>query len=173
MDIAEQKIYKNRGMLFEKIINTTINFYKQNKLALFHKKELTFKFQKIEKNDKRNFATNSYISEKSTVDYYGIYKGIFIAFEAKSVEEDLFAINQIKKHQWKYLENINYHSGVAFLFIFFKNKEKIFLIPFKNLEDFQNKKKHIKISDASKIGIPIEIEYPGIIDFLHVLDQII
>ncbi|WP_337902552.1 Holliday junction resolvase RecU, partial [Mesomycoplasma ovipneumoniae] len=37
--------HKNRGMFLEKIINNTIEFYYQNDIAIFHKKNLDIGFK--------------------------------------------------------------------------------------------------------------------------------
>ncbi|CRH45622.1 Holliday junction resolvase recU [Chlamydia trachomatis] len=91
-------IFKNRGMLLETIINQTNEFYFKNDICLIHKKNLD----------------QAVISSKSSVDYYGIYKGKFIAFEAKSTELSILPLKNIKNHQIEYLNLIQKNGGIAF-----------------------------------------------------------
>lgn len=88
---------KNRGMLLESIINRTILTLERDGVALVHKKGLDLSFKSV---DKEGFKVKgARIISKSTVDYYGVFKGRFLAFETKSVEEDYFPLSNIKKHQ--------------------------------------------------------------------------
>ncbi|MGZ9428357.1 Holliday junction resolvase RecU [Mycoplasma sp. 1012] len=158
---------KNRGMILEKIINNTIKFYLENNIAIFHKKNLDISFKKVSNN---NELENAIISKKSTVDYYGIYKGFFICFEAKSTNENYLPKQNIKDHQLKYLKNINAHGGISFFIILFKHLERFFLISANKID--LNSEQSINIDFLSKEGIEIELMYPGIIDFAPFIESI-
>ena len=82
---------KNRGMLLETIINQTNSFYIINNICLIHKKNLDIKFSSVVLKDKKLVAKDAKITNKSTVDYYGLWKGKFLAFEAKSTEDKSFS----------------------------------------------------------------------------------
>lgn len=96
-------------MLLEKIINNTINYYLKNKIAFFNKKNLNIKFKTM--SEDRYKLDLAFISSKSTVDYYGIYQGQYISFEAKSTELDVFPLSNIKEHQHQHLKLINELGG--------------------------------------------------------------
>ncbi|MGL5438378.1 MAG: Holliday junction resolvase RecU [Metamycoplasmataceae bacterium] len=158
---------KNRGMLLEKIINKTINSYKNNGTALFHKKNLDIKFERV---DKELNVYNSVISKKSTVDYYGIYKGRFIAFEAKSTNKEYLSFSNFKEHQHNYLLEIEKYLGIAFYIILFKKTSEFFIIKASNI-NLQIKKSITKDFILNN-GYYLEIIYPGYIDFLSFINKI-
>lgn len=162
-------IFKNRGMLLEQIINQTIYYYNKNKIAYFNKKNLDIKFSEINRettniNSKKTILKNSYISKKSTVDYYGIYKGQYISFEAKSSNKKSIPMLNIKEHQHKHLLEIKNYGGISFYIFFFKNESKLFLVDVSKI-DFYNKK-IITIDELKIFGKELEIIFPGIVDFL-------
>ncbi|MDZ7293059.1 Holliday junction resolvase RecU [Mycoplasmopsis pulmonis] len=147
-------IKKNRGMFLEKVINQSIDFYNLNDLALFEKKATP----KVSK------TSGVIIHKKSTVDYIGIYQGIFIAFEAKSFSGKDFSLSNIKNHQHEYLEKINKHKGLGFYFFFHEDEEKFYLMESKKLNNLT--KKSISIEQIKKNALQIELSFPGIVDFL-------
>ena len=159
--------YKNRGMLLEKIINKTISYYSTNKVAFFIKNNLDIKFDKVIKSDKDNNIlrlNTSFIKSKSTVDYYGIYKGQYITFEAKSTDENKLYFKNIKPHQHNHLKMIDEYGGKAFYIIMFKSLSRIFMIDVNNI-DYDNES-FISLNEVENKGQELEIIFPGIIDFL-------
>ncbi|WP_033160856.1 Holliday junction resolvase RecU [[Mycoplasma] collis] len=159
-------ITKNRGMILETLINKTIKFYEENNVAIFHKKNLDVKFKDVGKNKK---IENGVIFKKSTVDYYGIYKGKFVCFEAKSTNDNYLAWNNIKEHQFKYLKKIHQMGGIAFFIILFKNTDKFFLLFVENLMNI--KKIKIDLLFLKNNGYELEIHYPGILNFIDIIEE--
>lgn len=153
--------YKNRGMLLEELINKTINFYNQNEIGYFAKNHLNIKFQK----ENLNNISSAFIKNKSTVDYYGIYKGKYITFEAKSTDKNYLSFANIKKHQHDHLQLISKLGGISFYLIFFKNHSLLFKVNIDQI-NLNNKKKNISINDLEKVAIKLDIIFPGIINFL-------
>ncbi|UWD34095.1 Holliday junction resolvase RecU [Mesomycoplasma molare] len=158
-------ISKNRGMILEQIINKTIKFYLENNVAIFHKKNLDISFKKVHNN---NELENAIIAKKSTVDYYGVFKGNFISFEAKSTNENFLPKSNIKKHQLDYLRKIKNHGGISFFIILFKHLERFFIISIDKL----NLKESLNLTFFEKNGIELELMYPGIIDFVSVIEYL-
>ncbi|MGY6171987.1 Holliday junction resolvase RecU [Candidatus Mycoplasma pogonae] len=164
---------KNRGMLLEKIINNSIHFYEKNNLAVFHKKNIDIVFQSVKKDNKDTKIKkleNAFLSKKSTVDYYGIYKGKFIAFEAKSVEGNNLPLANIASHQLQYLRKIKMHLGYAFLIIYFKTHDKFYLLDINAIDSTDQKRKSLSLNEVAEYGIELELVYPGILDFVNFLD---
>lgn len=163
--------YKNRGMLLETLINNTINYYKQNKIAFFQKNNLNIKFKKTDNKTENNLIRSyeSFIKSKSTVDYCGIYKGRYITFEAKSTEEKNFPFSNIKSHQHEHLKMIHSFGGLAFYIIFFKLYQKVYIINVNDI-NYENKKS-MSFDEVSQNGKEIEIIFPGIIDFLSLINM--
>ncbi|MBU4689516.1 Holliday junction resolvase RecU [Mycoplasma zalophidermidis] len=155
---------KNRGMLLEKIINQTINYYEKNNLAFIEKKSLPIKFYKINENRQ---LFDAYIFKKSTVDYIGCFEGRFIAFEAKSTNEFRLPNSNIKKHQVEYLDRIYKSGGFAFFIILFSNVDEFYIVNSVYLKD--NWKNSWSYDEIKKIGFQVELTYPGVIDFLPII----
>ena len=160
---------KNRGMFLEEIINRTIDFYKKNDIAIFHKKNLDIKFLKIEEINRRKIIKNGFIEKKSTADYYGIYKGKYISFEAKSTNLNSLPISNIKDHQLNYLYKILKHKGIAFILIFFAKFNRVFILFIDSLQYLEINKKSISLEFVIMHGVETCITYPGIIDFIEFL----
>lgn len=153
----------NRGMLLETIINKTIKQYKSKDVAIFHKKELDIKFSSV---DGMKKIKNGVIMSKSTVDYYGIYKGSFVAFEAKSTNTNNIAKSNFKEHQHNYLNLIKKHGGFAFYIFLFKNTNEFFLMDV-SLVNYE--KKTITIEYIRAKAISLDLIFPGVIDFIKFL----
>lgn len=160
-------IFKNRGMLLETIINQTNEFYFKNNICLIHKKNLDINFKSVFLKNKQLSLENAFIKNKSSVDYYGIFKGKFIAFEAKSTEENSLPLNNIKKHQIEYLDLIEKHQGIAFWIIYYKIQNTFLLIFHKNLKEGIKNKKALKYKEALKLGKKLSLSFPGVLNIIE------
>ncbi|QBF34389.1 Holliday junction resolvase RecU [Mycoplasmopsis phocirhinis] len=158
---------KNRGMLLEKIINQTILYYEKNGLAVIEKKTLPIKFQKMNSNKQ---VSGAFVFKKSTVDYIGCYNGSFIAFEAKTTNENRLPSSNISPHQIQYLSKISSLGGISFFIIFFSQWDEFYLISAKYL--LEHWKKSWTYEEIKNAGYSIELSYPGIIDFLPYIDNL-
>ncbi len=172
MNMSNETIFnlnKNKGMLLEKLLNNSINHYLKNEIAFFTKAHLNIKFKSTtnDRNEKTIKLNSSFIQSKSTVDYYGVYKGQYITFEAKSTDNDRFLFSNIKSHQHKHLLLISKLGGKAFYFIFFKKYSSLFIVNVNEI-DYENKKS-LTYEEIKKIGKNLEIIFPGIIDFLPLI----
>ncbi|VEU75107.1 penicillin-binding protein-related factor A recombinase [Mycoplasmopsis maculosa] len=157
---------KNRGMFLEKIINNTINHYWENKIAFIEKKDLPIKFRSINNEENKIKLKEAFIYKKSTVDYIGCYKGVFIAFEAKTTNEKFLPKSNIYDHQIEYLKNIDKNYGIAFLIIFFNLFNEFYLIKINDLLELENNNSYYKYEDIKNKGTEIKLTFPGIIDFV-------
>ncbi|MCT4469832.1 Holliday junction resolvase RecU [Mycoplasma sp. HS2188] len=158
---------KNRGMLLEKIINQTISYYEKNGLALIEKKTLPIKFHKMNSNKE---VSGAFIFKKSTVDYIGCFNGTFIAFEAKSTNENRLPSSNISTHQIEYLSKINSLGGISFFIVLFSLWDEFYLIDAMYL--IKHWKKSWSYEEIKNAGYSIELTYPGIIDFLPYLNNL-
>ncbi|WP_038562215.1 Holliday junction resolvase RecU [Mycoplasmopsis californica] len=158
---------KNRGMLLEKIINQTIAHYETYNKALIEKKTLPVKFHKV---DNKRELSGAYVYKKSTVDYIGCVDGTFVAFEAKTTNENRLPASNILRHQIDYLNKINTMNGIAFFIIMFSNVDEFYIINSQYLATHW--KKSWTYEEIKNAGIQIELTYPGIIDFLPYLYSI-
>lgn len=151
--------FGNKGMYTEALVNKTIDWYKENKIAIFRKSFVPIAFQE---------DANFFISGTADIDYYGIYQGKYISFEVKETSKNYFLISNIKKHQIETLKEIFFHKGISFLLLNFLNGEnEIWIIFYSQIKKLIEKKiKQIKMSDVSKYGICVPVEYPGIVDWI-------
>ncbi len=157
---------KNKGMLLESIINATNHFYLLNKIALIHKKNLDVKFKGVDLKNNKLVLKDASIKSKSTVDYYGIYQGKFIAFEAKSTEENNFVLKNIKQHQIEYLNQVEYFGGFAFWIIYFKIQNEFIMIGHRRLIEIIKNKKTLSHDLCKRNGVILSLTFPGILDFI-------
>ncbi|TBX63585.1 Holliday junction resolvase RecU, partial [Bacillus thuringiensis] len=89
------------GPAFENLINWSNDMYRNNEIALIEKRATPVVVTKKYRDGR---IKEGYYEKKSTVDYDGIYKGRFIAFEAKAtIKEKRFDLSNIKPHQYKWL----------------------------------------------------------------------
>lgn len=160
--------YKNRGMFLESIINKTIKLLEKEEIAMFSKQKLNINFASVKKVNNKLITNNAYIATKSTIDYLGIYEGVFIAFEAKSTEKDYLLFSNIKDHQHEYLNKIIKYGGIAFYIVCFKEWNEFYVVETKHIKKQLNKK--IKREYCKKYCYALNLEYPGIINIITYID---
>ncbi|WP_029513327.1 Holliday junction resolvase RecU [Mycoplasmopsis primatum] len=158
-------MYKNRGMFLETIINQTINYYANNNIAFIEKKNLPIKFSQLINKKQKISAYDAYVYKKSTVDYIGCYKGKFVAFEAKSTNENFLPKLNIQYHQKEYLQAIMNNGGLAFFIIFFSLYDEFYVVNYQDFLTIEAKNMY-RYEWIKKIGKAIPLTFPGIIDFL-------
>lgn len=169
-------MYKNRGMLLENILNKTIKYYWTNNIAFIEKKSLPIVFKNILSENNSFSIQRGYVKSKSTVDYIGCYKGIFVCFEAKSTNEMKLDLTNIKEHQVSYLNSISKNGGVAFFIFFFSKVNEFYLTSVQEFNKLLEKKhnlKSLKYEEIKKYSFKITLTFPGILEFLIFIDYII
>ena len=162
--------YKNRGMFLESVINNSIKLIHYNNEGYFQKQNLNIKFKKINKSGKQIKIKKGYVYNKTNVDYIGIYKGIFIAFEAKSTELDYLLLSNIRKHQHKFLEKINGYKGISFYIVCYKKYNEFYIVTLKDIEKCEKK---LKRTYCKKYCTSLSLTYPGTINFVEYIDRLI
>lgn len=174
-DINKPKIsYKNRGMNLEKDLNETNKYYIDIQKAYIYKKPTPIKLVKVDY--KEGKITEAYFESPSTTDYNGIYKGMYIDFEAKETTNVKgFPLINIHKHQINHIRNIYKEHGICFLIIRFTKLNKTYLLM---AEDFLN---HIDNNKTSSIPYTyfeekaylIKDSYIPSLDYLKIIDKIL
>ncbi|WP_026702839.1 Holliday junction resolvase RecU [Salibacterium aidingense] len=115
----------NRGIAFENLVNIANTQYKNKGLALISKRPTPVKVLK----SKGTQVLKGFYEQKSSVDYSGIYAGIPIEFEAKSISGKRFELKNIHDHQLQHLKNAEQHGATVFLLIEFRDTREIFFTP--------------------------------------------
>lgn len=135
----------NRGMTFEKEINESNEFYKDENIALIYKRPTPIKVIK----SKNSVITEAVFEDVSTTDYNGVYKGRYIDFEAKeTTSKTSLSLANIQKHQLEHMENVIKNGGISFLFVNFIELDLYYILSSELLLNYikENKKKSIPVS---------------------------
>lgn len=123
-----------RGSTLEDLINHTNERYREVGLALIQKVPTPITPVRIDKASRH--ITLAYFEQKSTVDYIGAVQGIPVCFDAKECSTDTFPLQNIHPHQVKFMEDFERQGGVAFLILFFKEADRIYYLPFRQMMVF-------------------------------------
>jgi recombination protein U len=160
--------HSNLGMYLELIINRTCEFYASREVALIEKREVPIKILKIIKDN----TIIGKIMSKSSIDYFGSKGNIRFEFEAKETKFDYFDLHLIKEHQFAYMKKLLTMNIKCYIFVHFQKFEEIYLLDFKWIDDYiVNKgKKKIDYATIKEQGNKLEIMYPGIIDFISLIN---
>ena len=70
----------------------------------------------------------AYYRTPSTTDYNGLYRGKYIDYEAKETNRNSFAFKHIFPHQIEHLKSIHEQGGIAFVLIYYKSVNEVYLI---------------------------------------------
>lgn len=128
-----------RGSAFEEMINRTIEYYRENELALIQK--IPTPITPIEL-DKDRRITLGYFEKKSTVDYIGVVQGIPVCFDAKECHDDgTFPMQNIHEHQYQFMKEFAGQDGVAFILIEFTKQEEFYYLTLDELSVFYERMK--------------------------------
>lgn len=152
-------LHKNRGMFLETILNLTCNFYIKNNIAYIEKKSVELK-----NNENKKLAKG-----KSTVDYWGCLKGMFIAFEAKSTHGSRIEKSNFKIHQLDFLLKIKKSGGIAFYVLYFFVENKFLIVEPEIVENFMIEDISITYLNIKKYSKEVELTFPGILDFIPLI----
>lgn len=123
-----------RGSTLEDLINRSNDLYREKGLALIQKVPTPITPIRIDKNSRH--ITLAYFEQKSTVDYIGVVQGIPVCFDAKECHADTFPLANIHEHQMKFMEEFEQQDGLAFLLIYYANKDAFYYMPLRELKTF-------------------------------------
>lgn len=126
-----------RGSTLEELVNLTNEKYRANKLALIQKIPTPIKPINIDKANRH--ITLAYFEQKSTVDYIGAVQGIPVCFDAKESATDTFPLQNVHEHQIEFMQEFEGQGGIAFLLIYYSQKDVFYYLTFKSLLEFWNR----------------------------------
>ncbi len=132
--MAGTKIHGLRGSTLERMINATNQQYLEAGLALIQK--IPTPITPIDIDKKSKHITLAYFNQKSTVDYIGVVQGIPVCFDAKECAGDTFALHNVHAHQIQFMENFEKQQGIAFLIIYYTNRDAFYYMPFSDIKRF-------------------------------------
>ena len=129
-----------RGSALEDMVNMTIEYYHEKKLALIQKIPTPIKPVRIEKDTRH--ITLAYFDQKSTVDYIGAVQGIPVCFDAKESAADVYPLHNIHEHQVRFMKAMEDQGGVAFILMYFSNRNEAYYIPLSDVIFFWERSKN-------------------------------
>ena len=174
--VKEEKhtIFANRGMDFEKAINSSNTYYDDQKRAIISKRPTPIHIVEVDyKNSCR--ITNAYFEKQSNADYNGVYRGKYIDFECKETKSKTsLTFNNIYSHQINHLEKVVFHGGIAFFLIYFITLNQVYLADAKEINNRykEGRKKSISINELKEIGHLVEQGYIPRLNYLDVVDRV-
>ena len=164
----------NRGMSLEEDINLSNEYYRDNEIALIHKRPTPINIVKVDYS-KGARITDAYFEKQSTTDYNGVYKGKYIDFEAKNTKsKTAFPLSNISEHQIVHLKNVIKHGGIAFFIISFQMMDEVYLLDAKFVIEFyeHGKRKSIPYEVFKENGLLIKQDYSPRLHYLDAVDAL-
>lgn len=136
--------YGNRGMSFEKMIESS-NLYYKNILNVAYIRKIPTPIKVLEL-DKKGKIVNGFYEKKSSLDFNGIYKRMHIDFDTKETKSKTsFAFfSNVSEHQIEYMKDIHKLGGITFLLVNFKMYEEVYLLSYEEIEKYFNENKDKK-----------------------------
>jgi len=169
--------FGRRGMSFEAQIVKANEYYLASNRAVIHKKPTPVQIVKVDY-PKRAAATitEAYFKTPSTTDFNGVYKGVYIDFEAKeTTNKRTFPLANVHAHQVQHIMAVTQQKGLAFLLVKFSTLDEIYLLTSDTLQQFWKEykkgiRKSIKREEFIAYGIRVPNNtYPSV-DYLKIVD---
>ena len=163
----------NRGMSLEEDINLSNEYYRDNEIALIHKRPTPINIVKVDYS-KGARITDAYFEKQSTTDYNGVYKGKYIDFEAKNTKSTTaFPLSNISEHQIIHLKNVLKHGGIAFFIISFQMMNEIYLLDASFVIEFyeHGERKSIPLNCFIENGVEIEKSYNPRLKYIDAIEK--
>ena len=123
-----------RGSTLEDMVNRTNERYLEKGLALIQKIPTPITPVQIDKEHRH--ITLAYFEQRSTVDYIGAVQGIPVCFDAKECVAETFPLQNIHAHQVQFMGNFEKQGGIAFLIIYYSQKNLLYYMRYKELLKF-------------------------------------
>ena len=173
-------IYSNRGMTLEEEINSSNEHYLSSGKAVIHKKPTPIQVVKVDY-PKRSAAVikEAYYRQSSTTDYNGVYKGLYLDFEAKETKnKTAIPLSNFHAHQIVHMKRCIQQRGITFVLIRFSVFNRVFLLNSSYLIDFWentlNKgRKSISLVFIEENGIEVAYGFKPRLDYLDAVDKML
>lgn len=165
----------NRGMTLEQDINDSNKYYRDNNIAVIYKKPTPITVNKVDYKSRDNVVIKeAHFIVPSTTDYNGIYKGMYIDFEAKETRKEYFPLSNIHNHQIEHLKKIRNCGGIGFIIVRFVLQNETYLLTINQLEKFlnENTRKSIPKQYFQENGYLIKLSYNPYLDYLKIVENL-
>lgn len=178
--LQKRRNHSNRGMKLEELINSSIEYYRQQEIAVIHKKPTPVQIVNVDY-PKRSAAkiTEAYFRRASTTDYNGVYKGHYLDFEAKETKyKTSFPLQNFHDHQINHMQACERQGGIVFVIIYFSTLNRCFLLEGKDLFNSwvtyqRGGRKSIPFQTVEDKGHEIEFSYQPTVPFIDIVDKLL
>lgn len=126
-----------RGSTLEDMVNRTNERYQEKGLALIQKIPTPITPVRIDKEHRH--ITLAYFEKRSTVDYIGAVQGIPVCFDAKECVANTFPLQNVHEHQVIFMGDFEKQGGIAFILIYFSEKNELYYMRYEELLKFWNR----------------------------------
>lgn len=156
--------HANRGMKLEKFIDLSCKQYAAKGLAQINKIPTPMKMKA-----KYNSGPAAYYAEKSTVDFIGIYNGLYQAFDTKETKVPRLELKKVPQHQVSFLREAARLGGQAYLIVYFSHVEEMYKIRIEKFERYfkENDRKSIPLEWFRENTTRIKSAHGIAFDFLE------
>lgn len=129
-----------RGSALEEYINHTNEYYSNKGLALIQK--IPTPITPIQIDKEHRHITLAYFDQRSTVDYIGAVQGIPVCFDAKECKTNTFPLQNVHEHQIAFMEKFEQQGGIAFLLIYYTEKQLLYYMRYCEIRSFWERMEH-------------------------------
>lgn len=175
--IKKNGSYSNRGMTLEEDLNATNDYYRDQKIAVIHKKPTPIQIVQVDyPNRSAAVIKEAYFKLASTTDYNGVYKGKYIDFEAKETQNTTsFPLKNFHQHQIQHMEEVIHQGGICFVILRFTRFEHVYLLEAQHLLTYWERmknggRKSITKEEIEEKGHYIPLGFQPRIDYIKVID---
>lgn len=165
--------YANRGMDLENLLNQSNEYYLETNRAIIYKKPTPITISEVKYGNKERVITKAYFRTPSTLDYNGIYRGLYIDYDAKETKNKTsFPLANLHEHQLLHMKRVIEHGGISFLIIYMNNN--FYYLDGKDIIAFteDNSRKSIPLAYIEEKGYIIEQKIKPRLNYLDIIDQI-
>lgn len=170
--------FSNRGKTLEDELNDSNEYYLSNNIAVIHKKPVPIQIVNV-KYPARSAAviTEAYFRSPSTTDYNGVWKGLYIDFEAKeTTSKTSFPLQNIHEHQVKHMKQVIEQDGLAFFIIKFTALDRYFILFYEYFEKKWERmiaggRKSITLAEMEEMSIEMQASFQPRLDYLAALEN--
>lgn len=165
--------YANRGMDLEDMINQSNTYYLSENRAVIYKKTTPITISEVRYQKTERVITKAYFRTPSTLDYNGLYRGIYLDFDAKETKNRTsFPLSNLHHHQYEHIKKVIEHGGISFLIIYMNGL--FFYLDGHDIIDFieNSTRKSIPYSFIETNGHPIKQKIRPRLDYLEIIDTL-
>lgn len=171
--------FSNRGMTLEDDLNQTNEYYREQKIAVIHKKPTPVQIVQVDyPNRSAAVIKEAYFKLASTTDYNGVYKGMYIDFEAKETQNPTsFPLKNFHQHQIDHMKDVIHQGGICFVILRFTRFEQVFFLEAQHLLTFWERmtnggRKSITKEEIEELGHYIPLGFQPRIDYIRIIDKL-